>query len=67
MTKRSYKPFVSIRLVRRNGLLDKIIYVADYIEPGRSFPGVKEARELAMIDLDAAVAYRNRNNIALFD
>ena len=22
-------------------LLDKIIYVADYIEPGRSFPGVK--------------------------
>ena len=30
-------------------LLDKIIYVADYIEPGRDFPGVKEAREIAQI------------------
>ena len=25
-------------------LLDKIIYLADYIEPGRSFPGVAEVR-----------------------
>ena len=23
-------------------LLDKIIYIADYIEPGRKFPGVDE-------------------------
>lgn len=44
-------------------LLDKIIYVADYIEPGRSFPGVKEARELAMIDLDAAVAYETKHTL----
>lgn len=33
-------------------LLDKIIYVADYIEPGRDFPGVKEAREIVLVDLD---------------
>lgn len=41
-------------------LLDKIIYVADYIEPGRNFPGVKEAREIAAVDLDAAVAYETK-------
>ncbi|MBO0461164.1 MULTISPECIES: bis(5'-nucleosyl)-tetraphosphatase (symmetrical) YqeK [Enterococcus] len=45
-------------------LLDKIIYVADYIEPGRSFPGVKEARELAMIDLDEAVAFETKHTLA---
>jgi predicted HD superfamily hydrolase involved in NAD metabolism len=44
-------------------LLDKIIYVADYIEPGRSFPGVKEARELAMLDLDAAVAFETKHTL----
>lgn len=37
------------------GLLEKIIYVADYIEPNRTFPGVEELRELAFADLDAAV------------
>ena len=26
-------------------LLEKIIYLADYIEPGRHFPGVEEVRE----------------------
>ncbi|KAF1296815.1 HD domain-containing protein [Enterococcus sp. JM4C] len=45
-------------------LLDKIIYVADYIEPGRSFPGVKEARELALIDLDEAVAFETKHTLA---
>ncbi|WP_368263879.1 bis(5'-nucleosyl)-tetraphosphatase (symmetrical) YqeK [Enterococcus innesii] len=44
-------------------LLDKIIYVADYIEPGRTFPGVVEAREIAMIDLDAAVAYETKHTL----
>lgn len=38
-------------------LLDKIIYVADYIEPNRQFPGVEKARLLAFADLDQAVAY----------
>lgn len=38
-------------------LLDKIIYVADYIELGRVFPIVEEARKLAFADLDQAVAF----------
>ena len=44
-------------------LLDKIIYVADYIEPGRDFPGVVEARELAMVDLDEAVRYETKHTL----
>ncbi|MGM0123866.1 HAD superfamily hydrolase [Enterococcus sp. AZ194] len=44
-------------------LLDKIIYVADYIEPGRSFPGVKEARELAFVDLDEVVAFETKHTL----
>lgn len=44
-------------------LLDKIIYLADYIEPGRSFPGVDEVRETAEQDLDRAVAEAMRNVI----
>ena len=44
-------------------LLDKIIYVADYIEPGRDFPGVNEARQLAEIDLDQAVAFATKQTL----
>ena len=36
-------------------LLEKIIYVADYMEPNRDFPGVETLRELAFTDLDAAL------------
>lgn len=36
-------------------LLEKIIYIADYIEPNRDFPGVDELRELAYSDLDKAM------------
>ena len=36
-------------------LLDKIIYIADYIEPTRDMPGVEELRRLAFENLDAAV------------
>ena len=36
-------------------LLEKIIYIADYIEPNRDFIGVDELRKLAFTDLDAAV------------
>ena len=32
--------------------LEKIIYVADYMEPNRDFPGVERLRELAFSDLD---------------
>ena len=45
-------------------LLDKIIYVADYIEPGRSFPGVQDAREIALLDLDEAVAFETKHTLA---
>ena len=33
-------------------LLEKIIYLADYIEPSRSFPGVEELRTAVHEDLD---------------
>ena len=36
-------------------LLEKIIYVADYMEPCRNFPGVEHLRELAFSDIDAAL------------
>ena len=36
-------------------LLEKIIYVADYMEPNRTLPGVEKLRELAFSDLDGAV------------
>ena len=36
-------------------LLEKIIYLADYIEPTRDFPGVDTLRELAYEDLDRAL------------
>ena len=35
--------------------LEKIIYIADYIEPLRKFQGVEEVRALCNVDLDAAV------------
>lgn len=36
-------------------LLEKIIYIADYIEPEREFPGVGELRKLAFEDLDSCM------------
>ncbi len=36
-------------------LLEKIIYVADYMEPNRDFPGVERLRQLAFSDIDAAL------------
>ncbi|HWR41175.1 MAG TPA: bis(5'-nucleosyl)-tetraphosphatase (symmetrical) YqeK [Patescibacteria group bacterium] len=36
-------------------LLDKVVYLADYIEPGRQFPGVDNIRDMAGIDLDRAL------------
>ena len=35
--------------------LEKIIYVADYMEPNRDFPGVEQLRQLAYTDLTAAL------------
>lgn len=36
-------------------ILDKIIYIADYIEPKRNFPGVEEVRSLAFEDIDKSL------------
>lgn len=36
-------------------LLEKIIYISDYIEPGRNFPGVDKIRQLAYENLDLAL------------
>ncbi len=36
-------------------LLEKILYVADYIEPNRDFPGVERLRELAFADITKAL------------
>ena len=36
-------------------LLEMIIYVADYMEPNRDFPGVEKLRELAYSDIQAAL------------
>ncbi|ADL07535.1 bis(5'-nucleosyl)-tetraphosphatase (symmetrical) YqeK [Thermosediminibacter oceani] len=35
--------------------LDKVIFLADYIEPGRDFPGVEKLRKVSFEDLDEAV------------
>ena len=37
-------------------LLEKIIYIADYIEPTRDFEGVERLRQLAYEDIDSAMA-----------
>lgn len=38
--------------------LDKIVFMADFIEPGRDFPGVDEARKITYNDLDEGVGYQ---------
>lgn len=43
--------------------LEQIIYVADFIEPGRSFPGVETARELADRSLEEAIAFSTVHTI----
>ena len=37
------------------GLLDKIIYLADMIEPGRDYPGMERLRCVAMRNLDSGM------------
>lgn len=43
--------------------LEKVIYLADYMEPGRNFPGVEKVRELAHKDLDSAMIQALKNTI----
>jgi predicted HD superfamily hydrolase involved in NAD metabolism len=44
-------------------LLEKVIYLADYIEPGRHFPGVEEVREMANVNLEKALIKAIQNTI----
>ena len=44
-------------------LLEKIVFLADYIEPNRSFPGVDEVRDLAKTDLNQALIKAIGNTI----
>ncbi|WP_057491748.1 bis(5'-nucleosyl)-tetraphosphatase (symmetrical) YqeK [Streptococcus orisasini] len=44
-------------------MLDKIVYVADYIECNRDFPGVNKAREIAEQSLDEAVAFETVHTV----
>lgn len=47
----------------RMSLLEKIIYIADYIEPGREFPEVEDVRKLAYINLDESLLAAMDNTI----
>lgn len=44
-------------------LLEKIVYIADYIEPNRNFPGVEELREITFEDLDKGLLKAFDNTI----
>jgi len=44
-------------------LLEKIIYLADYIEPNRDFPRIDNIRDMAYKDLDKAVFMAMNNTI----
>ena len=46
-------------------LLEKIIYVADYMEPNRDFPGVERLRELAFTNITAALKMGLEMTIAM--
>lgn len=43
--------------------LEKIVYIADYIEPGRDFPGVQELRYITKENLDNGVLKGLENTI----
>lgn len=47
----------------RMTLLEKVIYLADYIEPGRHFPGVEEVRAMAQESLNTALIKSVQNTI----
>jgi len=44
-------------------LLEKILYVADYAEPGRRFPGAEAVRAVAVQDLDRALLDSLNNSL----
>ncbi|WP_018931526.1 bis(5'-nucleosyl)-tetraphosphatase (symmetrical) YqeK [Gracilibacillus lacisalsi] len=44
--------------------MDQVIFIADYIEPGRDFPGVDEVRNIVFDDIDQACWMAARNTIS---
>ncbi len=49
-------------------LLEKILWLADYVEPSRrSFPGLEEIRQLAFSDLNEALRRAMRNSLRYLD
>ncbi len=44
-------------------LLEKIIFIADFIEPSRDYPGVEYLRELTLKDLDKALIQAFDNTV----
>ena len=43
--------------------LEQVVYMADYIEPGRDFPGVERAREITNANMGAGVAYQTKQTL----
>ena len=43
--------------------LEQVVYMADYIEPGRDFPGVEKARKITNANLGAGVAYQTKQTL----
>lgn len=43
--------------------LEQVVYMADYIEPGRDFPEVEQARVITTEDLGAGVAYQTKQTL----
>lgn len=51
-------------IARKNmSLLEKIIYIADYIEPNRNYPGVQELRQVTFANLNEGVLRGLENTI----
>lgn len=44
-------------------MLEKIIYISDYIEPSRDFPGITELRDMAYKNINQAVLWAMENTI----
>lgn len=48
-------------------ILEKVVCLADYIEPGRQFPGVEDVRRMAEQDLNQALAQSLLNTIQFLE
>lgn len=46
-------------------LIEKIVYIADIIEPNRNFPGVEKIRDIAYKDIDQSILYSMNNTIKM--